>query len=173
MMNLLHKPKSQLTGDKHTFYFPIVCRNCDRWFPSIGDCRKHLEQCISSKRHLLCGHCEQQWTDWPAFVQHLNVKGMSYKQPCSAQYSWQHTGRLQNFLPLISSAPRFSTADVLQSAVSLPTVYSRIMRFAKLTLYLIRIRMACHFLRLCLRRRLRIARVPLDSSFHSRSTILR
>ena len=53
---------------------------------------------------------------------------MSHKQPCSAQYSWQHTGRLQNSLPLISSAPCFSTADVLQSAmhaVGLPSVYSR------------------------------------------------
>jgi len=53
---------------------------------------------------------------------------MSHKQPCSAQYSWQHTGRLPNFLSLTSSAPRLSTADVLQSAmhaVGLPTVYMR------------------------------------------------
>jgi len=125
-MNIM--PKSQLTGDKHTFYFPIVCQNCDSWFPSIGDCRKHFEQCISLQCHLLCGHCGQQWTDWPALVQHLNVKGMSHKQPCSAQYSWQHTGRLQNFLPPISCASRIYTADVLQSAmhaVGLPTVCSR------------------------------------------------
>jgi len=88
------KPKSRLTRDTRTFYFPLICAECGEWHVSIGDMRMHLLYCTckSVQHNLVCGHCMAVFNNWINFYHHVRVRGMSRVKPYSTQYSWMHSG---------------------------------------------------------------------------------